>query len=89
MATTTDTLQKSCKEALSKLEKLGDGKYTELREKLTWCLGSYEHDQNPSGLVEYGQKALTELKKIKKDQPKKISQKLIDDLSKALTKAKG
>ncbi len=85
--TSTDKLEKSCKEALAKLEALGNDKHKELREKLAWCLGSYEYDKNPDGLVEQGKAALKELKKVKKDKPRQVSKKLIDDLEKATAKA--
>ena len=82
--TSANSLEKACKDALAKLEALGDEKQKDLREKLAWCLGSYSHDKNPSGLVEQGKSALKELKKVKKDKPRQVSQKIIDDLEKAL-----
>ena len=90
MATKTspDSLEKACKDALAKLEALGDEKNKELRDNLAWCLGSYSHDKNPSGLIEQGKLALKQLQKIKKDKPRQVSQKLIDDLEKSLAKSK-
>ncbi len=90
MATKTspDTLEKACKDALAKLEALGDEKNKELRERLAWCLGSYSHDKNPEGLVEQGKLALKHLQKVKKEKPRQVSQKLIDDLEKAVAKTK-
>jgi hypothetical protein len=29
----------------------------EIISKLTWCIGSFDHDHNAIGLVEYGEKA--------------------------------
>jgi hypothetical protein len=86
--TSSDTLEKACKDALAKLEALGDEKDKGLREKLAWCLGSYSHDKNPAGLVEQGKLALKQLQKVKKDKPRQVSQKIIDDLEKALAKSK-
>lgn len=56
----------------------------QLVSEIEWCLGSYAHDQNPDGLFEKGQQALKALEKFKKDHPRKVSKKLVDDLSKAL-----
>lgn len=81
----SDTLENACKEALAKLEALGDEKQKDLREKLAWCLGNYSHDKNPSGLVEQGKLALKLLQKIKKEKPRQVSQKLIEDLEKSLS----
>lgn len=78
-------LAKQCQQAATKLEQMEDGKYTEIRENLAWCLGSYNHDKNPAGLAEYGKQALDQLKQAREEKPRKISQKLIDDLEKAVS----
>ncbi len=70
---------------------------TEVKEKLTslgieeqlvseieWCLGSYAADNNPVGLFEKAEVALASLQEVKKTNPRKVSKKLIDDLSKLL-----
>lgn len=80
------TLVKKCEEAASKFEKIGDAKYNDIKEKLKWCIGSYKHDKNPSGLVEYGRKAADSLKEARAKKPRQVSQKLIDDLEKAVAK---
>lgn len=80
------TLVKKCEEAASKFEKIGDAKYNDIKEKLEWCIGSYKHDKNPSGLVEYGRKAADSLKEARAKKPRQVSQKLIDDLEKAVAK---
>ena len=79
-------LAKQCQEAASKFEKMEDGKYTEIKEKLAWCIGSYNYDKNPAGLTEYGKQALDHLKQAREEKPRKISQKLIDGLENALSK---
>ncbi|MEM9671860.1 MAG: hypothetical protein ACFB15_20450 [Cyclobacteriaceae bacterium] len=81
-----DKLAKTCQEAATKFEKMKDDKYTDIKEKLEWCLGSYGYDKNPSGLKEYGEKAVGLLKAAKQDKPRLVSQKLIDDLEKSITK---
>ena len=79
-------LAKQCQQAATKLESMEDGKYTEIKEKLEWCVGSYNYDKNPAGLAEYGKQALDHLKQAREEKPRKISQKLVDDLEKALSK---
>lgn len=81
-----ENLVKKCQDAAAKFDKMNDPKYTELKEKLEWCIGSYGHDKNPSGLVEYGNKAVETLKEARAEKPKQVSQKLVDDLEKALAK---
>ncbi|RED97453.1 hypothetical protein [Marinoscillum furvescens] len=56
----------------------------QLVSEIEWCLGSYTHDHNPAGLYEKGEQAKTALESYKKDNPRKVSKKLLDDLSKAL-----
>ncbi len=81
-----EALVNKCQEVADKLDKMQDPKYTEIKEKLVWCLGSYKHDQNPAGLVEYGSKAVDALKEAREEKPKQVSQKFIDDLQKAIAK---
>ena len=80
------TLAKQCQQVAAKFDKLEDGKYTEIKEKLEWCLGSYNYDKNPAGLADYGKQAVEKLKEARQEKPRQISQKLIDDLEKALAK---
>lgn len=77
-------IEKACEASLEKFKKLGLEKYDDIQSKLEYVLGSYRFDSNPVGLYEVGEKALTELKKIKKVKPRLIAKKLIDDLGKAL-----
>ena len=79
-------LAKQCQQAATKFEKMEDGKYAEIQEKLEWCIGSYNYDKNPAGLAEYGKQALDRLKQAREEKPRNISQKLIDDLEKAVSK---
>ena len=78
-------LENACKNAVAKFQKIDEGKYQELREKLEWCIGSYNYDKNPEGMVEYGRKASDTFKEIRKDSPRKVAKKLVDDLDKALS----
>lgn len=77
-------IEKACLAALDKFQKIGLAKYADIQSKLEYVLGSYGYDANPAGLYEIGAKALTNLKKYKKEKPRLVSQKLIDDLEKAL-----
>ncbi len=79
----TDLIEKSCEEALKKLQSLGIEQ--QLQSDLYWCLGSYRHDKNPSGLYEMGQRALTVFNTEKAKKTKGITTKLISDLEKALS----
>ncbi len=79
-------LAKQCQQAANKLEAMEDGKYNEIKEKLDWCIGSYNYDKNPAGLAEYGKQALDHLKQAREEKPRKISQKVIDDLQEAINK---
>ncbi|MGB3778663.1 MAG: hypothetical protein WA960_09925 [Tunicatimonas sp.] len=78
-------LAKQCQQAATKLEKMEDDKYAEIQGKLEWCIGSYNYDKNPAGLAEYGKQALDHLKQAREEKPRKISQKVIDDLEKAVS----
>ena len=86
---TTDpaaNLAKQCQTVAAKFDKMDNGKYNEIKEKLEWCLGSYNYDKNPAGLVDYGKQAVDKLKEARQEKPRQVSQKLIDDLEKALAK---
>jgi hypothetical protein len=77
-------IEKACEAALEKIQKMGLDKFADLQSKLEFVLGSYRFDGNPSGLYEIGDKALKDLKKYKKANPRLVSKKLIDDLEKAI-----
>jgi hypothetical protein len=79
-----DKLRNECQAALETLEKLNFQETAELQAKLAWCIGSYDYDQNPSGLSEFGGMALKALSKIKEKNPKKVTKKVIDGLDSAI-----
>ena len=79
-------LAKQCQQVAAKLDKMEGQQYQEVKEKLEWCLGSYNYDKNPEGLAEYGKQAAEKLKEARQEKPRQVSQKLIDDLEKALAK---
>ncbi len=79
-----EKLRKSCEEAIGAFQKLKNEEYTEISSKLEWCIGSYNYDNNPAGLNEFGQQSLKVLKAVKQEQPRKVNKKVIDSLEKAI-----
>ena len=82
--TVNDKLEKACKDALAQFEKLGDEQFYEIRSKLEFVLGSYGFDGNPVGLYEFAEKSSILLKKYKTKNPKKVPQKLLEAIDKAV-----
>lgn len=75
-------LEKIVISTLDKLEKLKlDEK---LHAELSWCLKSYEYDNNPVGLIEKSQKALQLFKAKREENSRAISKKLVEDLEKVI-----
>ena len=81
MATSNGKIEKLCIEAKEKMISLGIE--DQLVSEIEWCLGSYASDGNPAGLLEKGAEALKKLEAFKKKSPRKVGQKLLDDLKKA------
>lgn len=79
-----EKLKKSCDDAVSTLEKLNLEQFQDTLGRLKWCIGSYEFDKNPVGLNELGQVALEDLKEFKKENPRKVTKKVIEGLEKSL-----
>jgi hypothetical protein len=84
MSTDNNKLRDACQSAILAFEKLNSASYEDICSKLEFCIGSYDFDKNPVGLYEFGQKALDMLKKVKEKTPKKVTQKTLTDLEKAL-----
>jgi len=80
-------IEKACQDALTKIQQIGTDDLNEVQSKLEFVIGSFQFDQNPVGLYEIGAMALAKLKSIKKDKPRLVSKKLIDDMEKALATA--
>ena len=55
-----------------------------LQNDIEWCLGSYRHDQNPSGLYEMVARALPVLQEAKKKQARAIPATLLTSITKVL-----
>ena len=78
MDTKSERLRDACELAVQTFKKLKKPEFDDIISKLEFCIGSYNFDKNPSGLVEYGFKALEMLKEIRKKFPKKVPAKLLD-----------
>ena len=74
-------MEKVVAPVIEKLEKLSQ---VELAAELSWCWGSYQNDQNPSGLVEKSESALGFFKAAREKNSKSVAKKLVDDLEAAL-----
>lgn len=79
-----DKLRNACEAASQAIEKLNEPKFADLKEKLDFCVGSYDFDKNPQGLYEYGDKAMKDLSAYKKSNPRKLNKKVLTQLEKAL-----
>lgn len=69
-------------QALSVLQKLKAD--DQLCSEIQWCLGSYRHDGNNSGLLQTAQKALKVLTEEKNKNAKAVTVKLLSDLQKVV-----
>lgn len=84
MISDSKQLRDACEAASQTLAKLKDPAFEDIQSKINFCIGSFDHDNNPVGLIEYGNKILEELKEAKAKYPKKINKKIISDLEKVL-----
>jgi hypothetical protein len=84
MDTKSDRLRDACERAIVAFQKLGKPQFEDIISNLQFCIGSYNYDKNPSGLVEYGFKALDMLKEVRKNQPRKVSAQVINSLEASL-----
>jgi hypothetical protein len=74
-------MEKVVAPVIEKLEKLSQ---VDLAAELSWCWGSYQNDQNPSGLVEKSEAALGLFKAAREKNSKAVAKKLVDELESAL-----
>jgi hypothetical protein len=85
MDSKSERLRDACELAVQAFRKLNHSDFNDLINKLDFCIGSYNFDKNPAGLVEYGYKALGMLKEIKKNHPKKVTKTVLSALEESLT----
>lgn len=74
-------MEKVVTQVIEKLEKLAQ---PDLAAELNWCWGSYQNDQNPSGLVAKSELALAFFQAAREKNSKAVAKKLLDDLEAAL-----
>jgi len=79
-----EKIRNACAAAVQTFTKLKKEEFAELQSKLEFCIGSYDYDKNPVGLIEYGKKALEELNAFKASNPRKVNKKIIAELEKSL-----
>jgi hypothetical protein len=84
METKSEKLREACELAAQTFRKINHGDFQDIVSKLEFCIGSYNFDKNPSGLIEFGHQALTMLKEVKKKNPRKVPQKLLSSLENSL-----
>ena len=82
--TNADKFRNACNDAVQVFTKLKVEAHNDIKSKLEYCIGSYDHDKNPVGLYEYGSVALNELKSFKSQNPRKVNKKIIENLEKYL-----
>jgi len=75
-------IEQVCQEALDKLKTLGIDQ--QLQNDIEWCLGSYRADNNPVGLYDMAERALTIFREEKAKKTKGVTSKMITDLEKVL-----
>lgn len=78
----TEKLRNACEAASQVITKLDNETFADLKSKLDYCIGSYDHDKNPAGLQEFGSVAAKELSAFKLKHPRKVNKKVIADLEK-------
>jgi hypothetical protein len=81
----SEKLRDACLLAVQAFQKLKQPEFTDIISKLEFCIGSYNFDKNPSGLIEYGHRALGILKEIKKQNPRKVSKEVLSALEEGLS----
>lgn len=85
MNTKSEKLRDACELAAQTLRKISQADYHEIISKLEFCIGSYNFDKNPSGLIQYGHQALNLLKEIKSKNPRKVTKSVLASLEQSLT----
>ncbi|MBN2481730.1 MAG: hypothetical protein JXB19_08325 [Bacteroidales bacterium] len=84
METKSKRLRDACQKAVQTFKKFNQPEFSDIISRLEFCIGSYNFDKNPVGLIEYGHIALEMLKEVKKNHPRKISKELIKNLEDSL-----
>ena len=82
-APNSNNIEKVSLDALEKLKELGIDQ--QLQNDLEWCLGSFRADNNPIGLYDMMERALTIFRDEKAKKTKGVTAKLIGDLEKVFS----
>jgi hypothetical protein len=85
MDTKSERLREACESAMHAFQKLKKPEFEDIISKLEYCIGSYNYDKNPTGLVEFGFKAIEMLREIRKKHPGKVPLKVLTTLEESLT----
>lgn len=85
MNTKSEILRDACELAAQTLRRINSSEYEEIISKLEFCVGSYNNDKNPSGLYEFGSKALNVLKDEKQKNTRKVNKNVISTLESGLS----
>ena len=86
MTKINESLKSACQEAIVAIDKTKADEFLEIKSKLEYVIGSYEYDKNPVGLHEIGKIAYNDLISFKESNPKKVTKKALETISKAITK---
>jgi len=81
-SSTASSLEKTSEEILKKLKSLDLDH--QLQADLEWCLGSFQYDKNPIGLIESAERALIVFKDALDKKTKGVTAKTISDIEKVL-----
>ena len=85
MDSKSERLRDACAQAVKTFQKLHQPEFDDIISKLEYCIGSYNYDKNPKGLVEFGFQSLEMLKEIRKKFPRKVPPAVITSLEDSLT----
>jgi hypothetical protein len=77
-----EKLEKTVPEVVQKLEKVKGGET--LAAELSWCWVSFKNDQNPIGVIQKGEEAISFFKEAREINSKAVSKKLIETFEKLL-----
>ena len=82
---TDNHLRDACQSALNAFKSVNRPEFADIQSKLEFCIGSYDFDHNPVGLVEFGKAALERLTELRKLNPRKVNKSVIENLSRSLS----
>ena len=75
----------ACQETRDKFIQLDSEGFKAIVEKLDYLIVSFNADKNPIGLYEVAEEALSTMKAYKVKNTRKVAQKLLDTLDKAIS----